>query len=96
MANSARVMGLLIASFVWGMGSPEVSADEFRHIDQLAVKIQRTTKRLISEVRHYRDTPAYGHLLADSREIYRLATHIHDLSHFHGRLAHMESDIRLM
>ena len=94
MANSARGMGLLIASFVWGMGSTEVSADEFRHIDQLAVKIQRTTKRLISEVRHYRDTPAYGDLLADSREIYRLATHIHDLSHFHGRLAHMESDLR--
>ena len=94
MAKFAGVIGLLISSFVWGMESTQVNADEFRHIDQLAVKIQRTTKRLISEVRHYRDTPAYGHLLADSREIYRLATHIHDLSHFQGRLAHMESDLQ--
>lgn len=94
MANTARVIGLLVASLVWGMGSTQASADEFRHIDQLAVKIQRTTKRLISEVRHYRDTPAYGHLLSDSREIHRLATHIHDVSHYEGRLTHMESDLR--
>lgn len=94
MANTARVMGLLIAGFVWGMGSNQAQADEFRHIDQSAVKIQRTTKRLINEVRHYRHTSAYGHLLADSREIHRLATHIHDISHFDGQLAHMERDLR--
>ena len=73
MANTARVMGLLVASLVWGMGSSQASADEFRHIDQLAVKIQRTTKRLINEVRHYRHTSEYRHLLSDSQEIYRLA-----------------------
>jgi uncharacterized protein YukE len=94
MANTARVMGLLVASLVWGMGSSQASADEFRHIDQLAVKIQRTTKRLINEVRHYRHTSEYRHLLSDSQEIYRLATHIHDVTHFEGRLAHLESDLR--
>lgn len=94
MASTARVIGLLIAGLVLGMGISQASADEFRHIDQLAVKIQRTTKRLIGEVKHYRDTAAYCHLMLGSQEIHRLATHIHDMTYFEGRLAHLESDLR--
>ena len=94
MSKTARVMSLLIASLVWGMGSSPANADEFRHLDQLAVKIQRTSKRLIGEMKHYRHTSEYGHLIADSQEIYRLATHIHDVTHFEGRLTHLESDLR--
>ena len=94
MASTARVIGLLIAGFVLGMGISQASADEFQHIGQLAVKIQRTTKRLIGEVKHYRDTAAYCHLMLGSQEIHRLATHVNDMTYFEGRLAHLESDLR--
>jgi hypothetical protein len=72
----------------------QVNADEYHHIDQLARKIQRQTKQLKNEVRHYRHTPEYDHLVHDTNEIYRLASHIHDVTHFEGNLVHLEADLR--
>jgi hypothetical protein len=71
----------------------QVNADEYRHIDQLAQKIQRYSKQLKNEVRHYRHTPEYNHLVNDVNNVYRLATHIHDVTHFEGNLFHLQSDL---
>ncbi|MFK8111603.1 MAG: hypothetical protein AB8B91_05360 [Rubripirellula sp.] len=69
------------------------SADTYHHIDQLALSIERQAKRLVSESRHYRHTPQYRELRDDSRDLARLADHLHDVAHDHGSLAHMESDL---
>ncbi|TWU48691.1 hypothetical protein Poly51_45920 [Rubripirellula tenax] len=68
-------------------------ADTYRHIDLLALQIARETKLLVLESSHYRHTPQYRHLLDDTRDMARLADHIHDLAHHHGELVHMESDV---
>ena len=80
--------GLGIATFC-----TSASADTYHHIDQLALSIERQSKRLISEVRHYRHTPEYRHLDQDAREMAELADHLHDVAHHHGSLGHMESDL---
>ena len=81
--------GLGVATFC-----TSASADTYRHIDELALNIERQSKRLVSEVRHYRHTPEYRHLIEDARDMADLADHLHDVAHDHGSLAHMESDLR--
>jgi hypothetical protein len=71
-----------------------VSADTYHHIDELALSIDRESKRLLQETRHYRHTPEYGHLVNDCRELSRLADHMHDVAHHHGSLSHLECDLR--
>lgn len=71
----------------------QVNADEYHHIDRLAVKIQRTSKQLLRESIHYRHTPEYRHLVADANEMYRLATHVHEVTHFEGNLRHLQNDV---
>ena len=74
--------------------STSAFADTYRHIDQLALSIERQSKQLVSEVRHYRHTSVYRHLVEDARDMARLADHLHDVAHHHGSLAHLESDLR--
>ena len=72
----------------------QAKADEYDHIDRYAVKIQNKARVLLNETVHYRHTAQYGHLVASTNELYRLATHIHDVTHFEGNLAHLRSDLR--
>ncbi len=71
----------------------QVNADEYHHIDQLARKVQRQTRQLGNELRHYRHAPEYAHLVEDTNELSRLAKHIHDVTHFEGNLVHLQSDL---
>lgn len=73
--------------------SSSAVADTYHHIDELALSIQRQSRELICETRHYRHTPEYRHLVADTRDMYELAAHIHDLAHHHGSIEHLESDV---
>lgn len=81
-------LGLFVASV-----SSTAMADTYHHIDQLALDIARQTETLASESRHYRHTPEYRHLLSDTREMARLADHMHDLAHHHGSISHLASDL---
>lgn len=74
--------------------STQVSANEYRHIDQLALKIQRNSKRLLRETKHYRHSSGYRHLVADTQSLYRLAGHIHEVAHFEGNFNHLQRDVR--
>lgn len=69
------------------------NADEYGHIDRLAVRIQNKARLLASETTHYRHTAEYHHLVSDTQEIARLARHIHDVTHFEGNLNHLVSDM---
>lgn len=68
-------------------------ADTYDHIDQLALRVATQSQQVLSETRHYRHTREYTHLVADARDMARLADHMHEVAHHHGSLAHLESDL---
>lgn len=74
--------------------SASASADTYHHIDQLALSIDRKSQQLRREIVHYRHTPEYTHLSADTRELGRLAKHMHEVAHHHGSLAHLQADLK--
>ena len=91
MTTLSKICAVLgIAVTTW---STTAMADTYQHIDELALDIQKKSRQLISEARHYRHTPEYRHLVDDARDMYELAAHVHDLAHHHGSLAHLESDV---
>lgn len=69
-------------------------ADTYRHIDELAVTVERQARMLEREVSVYRHTAEYGYLLSDTRRLARLAEHMHEVAHERGCLTHLESDLR--
>ena len=70
-------------------------ADTYHHIDQLAVSVERQARQLQCAVSsHYRHTPEYGHLIADTRQLARVAEHMHEVAHDHGSLSHLQADLR--
>jgi hypothetical protein len=89
LTKTFAALGLLVT-----LCSTSAFADTYRHIDELALDIQRQSRLLMRESSHYRHTPEYRHLLSDTRDIYKLAAHMHEVAHQHGSLAHLESDLR--
>jgi hypothetical protein len=87
LTKTLAAFGLLITC------SAPAMADTYHHIDQLALSIDRQAKQIVRESRHYRHTPEYRHLVADAREMCRLADHLHEVAHHHGDLAHLASDL---
>lgn len=88
-----KLVSLLTLAIV-GLVSAQANADQYDHIDRYALKIQNKTRILLSETVHYRHTPQYSQLVACTNELNRLATHIHDVTHFEGNLTHLRSDLR--
>ena len=72
----------------------QANADVCKHIDEMAVLIQRQTRALQRETVHYRYTPQYRKLVVCVNELQRLATHIHEVTHFEGNLDHLKVDLR--
>ena len=83
-------------AITWFMFSSCMSAsgDTYRHIDQLATSIERQARDLQCEIAHYRHVPEYGHLLADTRQLARLACHVREVAHHRGSLTLLECDLR--
>lgn len=81
--------GILVASAF----TAQASADTYEHLDRLAVRVERSARLLVSEMRHYRHTPEYAHLRADAKEMRRLASHMHETAHHHGSLKHLARDL---
>jgi hypothetical protein len=70
-------------------------ADVYRHIDELALRLQQQAQELDREFTlHYRHASQYRHLRSDSREMVELAAHVHDVAHDCGPLTHLQSDLR--
>ncbi len=70
------------------------SADEYDHIDRMAIRIQNKTKQLLRETIHFRHTANYALLVQETNSLNQLATHIHDVTHFEGNLVHLRSDLQ--
>ncbi|MGB7323551.1 MAG: hypothetical protein WBD31_01680 [Rubripirellula sp.] len=80
-------------ALIFATATQTAMANTYHHIDQLALKIERESKQLVYETRHYRHTPEYGHLVSDAREMASLAHHLHDVAHSEGESFHLESDL---
>ena len=91
----SKTLVALIVTFVSsGMFSQNAEAASSRHLDNMAVRLQGQAREMIGELRlHYRHAGEYRHLISDAYEIYRLATHIHDLTHHHSGIRHVRADI---
>lgn len=58
------------------------------HIDELALRLQGISTKLVREFSHnYRGSPHQRHLVADGIAVARLARHVHSLAH-HGAACH--------
>ncbi len=94
LAPSRTFAAMIVTLVSGGMFSQNADAADFRHLDNLALSLQRQAAQMIGEVRHhYRHTGDYRHMISDTYEIYRLAAHIHDLVHHHSSVHHIQSDV---
>ena len=91
--NTASQIKTLVAVAVLSVASTQ-SAQAVGHIDDLAYRLERQSRALISEIRsHYRHTGQYHHMLSDAYQVNRLARHIHTMAHHQGNLFHIRNDV---
>jgi len=83
----------LVMFFVLGTVASVTFADEYQHIDNLALRIQQQTRQLKQESFRFRHTPQYRHLVIDLAEMEQRARHIHDVAHHTTDLHHLERDL---
>ena len=89
-----RTVTLLAAALVSTSFSNSANAG-YRQIDELAMRVQRQSTKLIYEFQmHFSRAPGYRHLMSDARDLHRLASHIHEVAHYRGRIRHLQSDLR--
>lgn len=70
------------------------NAQSYRHIDRLALQLERQAREVHDEVHaHFRPTPAYRHLDRDVAEMERLARHVHEIAHRGGSVRHLRADV---
>lgn len=76
------------------LGTTAAKADDFDHIDNLAVRLQRQAAALYGEFReHYSHTRRADYLMSDAAMLYRLASHVHEVAHTGGNVFHLRNDI---
>jgi hypothetical protein len=90
----SRISFAAVLMIIAGAGA-SARADEFEHIDSLALSLQRQTRELYNEFgEHYRHASHSIHLRNDAAKMFRLARHIHDVAHVGGSLNHIAADLR--
>ncbi len=85
-------MALLIGMSAGSLA--QANNDTYRHIDQLAQRIERKAKAFKGQMSKYRHTPEYQHLINDAIEMCRLAEHVHEVAHVDGDVRHLAADLR--
>lgn len=91
MITSMLVFGLAVV----GIQATALAGASHRHIDELALQLQRQSRALTAEFRaHYRHAPEFRHLMSDSVALARKAAHIHAVAHAGRDLYHLQTDLR--
>lgn len=86
---SNSITKLLIAAvavIALGVGAKTASANEYHHINRMAVKIRNQTRSLLRETEHYRYTANYRHLVGDSAALRQLAEQTREIARDEGCL----------
>ncbi len=71
---------ILAFTLLVGVAS-QANANDWHHIDQMALKVQRQTRQLVTEERHYRSSRHYGELLRCTNRLAAISAQVHDLAH---------------
>ena len=86
-----------IAALAFGFTGDSASANEYNHINRMAVKIRNQTKLLLKQTEHYVHTTNYRLLVSDTATIRQQAEHIReiarsgcDLDHLAAKVAEMD------
>ncbi len=75
-----------VAVIALGVSAETVSANEYNHINRMAVKIRNQTRTLLRETEHYRYTANYRHLVGDSAALRQLAEQTREIARAEGCL----------
>ncbi|MEM9943964.1 MAG: hypothetical protein AAF939_20565 [Planctomycetota bacterium] len=96
MAHSKRktAFSIIATLFAIAVFQTNAKADIYQHVDGLAQDIQTKTRLLLRETVHYRYTPQYRSLVQCTRNLNRLARHIHEVTHFEGNLIYLQADLK--
>ena len=86
-----------LATLAFGFTGDSASANEYNHINRMAVKIRNQTKTLLKRTEHYVRTTNYRLLVSDTATIRQQAEHIReiarsgcDLDHLAAKVAEMD------
>ena len=95
MTSRRKQIALSIAVLIAAsLTASTANASSYRHIDILAVKMQRQSAKLYHEFRlHFRHTPEYRHLMSDARDLYYKSKHVHEVAHHRESLHHIKRDL---
>lgn len=92
----SKLLLVALAVVAVGLTAETSSADEYSRINSQAVKIRNKTRLLLKETHHYRLTPNYKHLVADSAELRQLAELTREVARHHGDLDHLAANVAQM
>lgn len=96
---SNPIQKFLLAAFAVvavGVSTNTASANEYGHINRMAVKIRNQTRQLLRETEHYRLTPNYRFLVSDAAALRQLAEHTREVARQKGNLDHLAADVAEM
>jgi hypothetical protein len=83
-----------LALFAMSLSASPVSADAWRHIQQLALDVQLKSDRLMGETRHYVHTPWHLKMIRCISGMRQRAVRVHVLSIQHGCLDEMSRELQ--
>ncbi len=93
--NAKMMIGAIVFTIASTVGL-QLKANDYHHIDEAAMRIQKNTQRLASDLRHYSHTPQYRHLIKDTQTLRRLAAHVHRMTQYNARLDLIDKDVHEM
>ena len=81
-----KILIAAVAVIALGVWAETASANEYNHINRMAVKIRNQTRKLLRETEHYQYTANYPHLVADSAALRQLAEQSREIARNEGCL----------
>ena len=83
---TTKILIAAVAVIAIGISAETASANEYNHINRMAVKIRNQTRKLLRETEHYRHTAHYRHLVGDSAALRQLAEQSREIARDEGCL----------
>lgn len=92
----SKLIVVALAVVAAGVTANTSAADEYSRINGQTIKIRNKTRVLLKETDHYRLTPNYKHLVADTAELRQLAELTREVARHHGDLDHLAANVAQM
>lgn len=91
-----KILTAAVAVIAVGVCTDSASANEYNHINRMAVKIRNQTKTLLKETEHYVRTTNYRLLVADTATLRQMAEHVREIAREGCDLDHLATSIAEM